>query len=269
MFRPLTLLLLAGIVLGGCGGSGGGATSSGGGSGGGGRPTCSVNYATPNYVTEADPSTGAANRLLYWGSFPLRVAFRNDKFYPDGSGGTVSTALLAYEAFERWQSASGGNAAINRVSSTGEAEVAVRFTDLPGRPGPGSTLATTSISFVPSTGRIVSATIEIGTWPGMNVAELFLGLKATAAHEFGHALFLNGHSTNSADLMFPSIDAERDKAISTRDINSLFTSYCGTFGRAPQQRGREVEGPIKTIKIDCSLTLSASKSHKHGPDCDH
>lgn len=270
MARLHSLLLAAGIALVGCGGTGAGTSSGGSGGGGGGRPTCGVNYATPNYVLDNDPGSGRQNRLLYWERFPLRVAFRNDKFYPDGSGGSISVALLAEEAFGRWQTASSGGVQISRVGSTSEAEVSVTFSTLPSRPGPGGTLATTSLSYVESSGRIVSASIDIATWPGMTVAELFLGLKATSAHEFGHALFLLGHSENSGDLMFPSIDQERDKAISQQDINTLFTSYCGAFNRSPMERSREAEGPIKTIKINCRTEHDhGSHGHKHGSDCDH
>jgi hypothetical protein len=267
MARIHGLLLAAGIILVGCGGAGGGTSSS---SSGGGR-TCGPNYLTPNYVLDNDPNNGQLNRLLFWERFPLRVAFRNDKTYPDGSGGMISVALLAEEAFGRWQTASSGGVQISRVGSTSEAEVSVTFSTLPSRPGAGGTLGTTSLSFIESSGRIVSASIEIATWPGMTVAELFLGLKATAAHEFGHALFLLGHSENAGDLMFPSVNLERDKMISTQDINSLFTSYCGSFGRSPVDRSRKPEGPIKTITIACKASAKGKPeaSHKHSEHCDH
>lgn len=266
MARLHLLLVIAGIMLVGCGGSGGGTTSSG----GGGR-ACGPDYLIPNYVLNDDPNNGQRNRLLFWERFPVRVAFRNDKFYPDGSGGSISVALLAEEAFGRWQTASSGGVQISRVGSTSDAEISVSFSTLASRPVGGGTLATTSISFIESSGRIVSATIDIATWPGMSVAELFLGLKATASHEFGHALFLLGHSAGSDDLMFPSIALERDKAISQSDINSLFTSYCGSFGRAPLDRSREAEGPIKTITIACKAEDEEKPlvSHKHTGDCKH
>ncbi len=267
MARLHTFLIIAGLAIAGCGGAGGGTSSGGGAS----RPVCGVNYASPNYVQDYDPGSGRLNRLLYWEKFPVRVAFRNDKTYPDGSGGSISLALLAEEAFGRWQTASSGGVQISRVGSASEAEISVTFTTRSSRPGDGETLATTALSYVESSGRIVSASIEIATWPGMSVAELFLGLKATSAHEFGHALFLYGHSTNSGDLMFPTINQDKDKAISQQDINSLLTSYCGSFGRAPLDRSRETDETIKTIKIACRAEGSGSMeaNHKHGSTCSH
>lgn len=58
---------------------------------------------------------------------------------------------------------------------------------------------------------------------------------STAAHEFGHALGIQGHSDDPDDLMYPSetrfysADGERlpapDRPVTARDLNTLRACY--------------------------------------------
>lgn len=52
-----------------------------------------------------------------------------------------------------------------------------------------------------------------------------------AAHEFGHALGINGHSDNPEDLMYTAdtTNANVPRTLSVRDINTLKTGYCSLF----------------------------------------
>jgi hypothetical protein len=71
-------------------------------------------------------------------------------------------------------------------------------------------------------GRLFRADMTVG------VAEDLDGdIECTAAHEFGHALGIDGHSDERGDLMFPVHVMGRGFRISERDVNTLATSYPG------------------------------------------
>jgi predicted Zn-dependent protease len=247
LFVPLAALLLA-AALTGCAGGGGGGSSSG---ASGERPVCSTSFASPNFVLNRDPSSGDLNRLLYWAKFPLRVAFRNDRTYPDGFGGTISVAAVATDAFGRWKSDTGGAVDFTIVGSADPAEIEVNVAELASRPSAGGTLGQTAIHFLEPSGRITKAVVTLNVWPGITRNEVSLGLRATSAHEFGHALFLLGHSENNADLMFPEINPIADKFLSVADLNSLRTSYCDVFSRSASSEGRAPTGRIRVETIQC------------------
>ena len=58
-------------------------------------------------------------------------------------------------------------------------------------------------------------------------------LTPAAAHEFGHALGIDGHSENSADIMAYSAAVYNLTGLSTRDINTIKTDYaCASAARS-------------------------------------
>lgn len=242
----LTCSVIAALALAGCAGGGGGSSSST-----SARPVCGTSFASPNYVLDHDPSSGDQNRLLYWAKFPLRISFRSDRTYPDGFGGTISVAAVATDAFDRWRADTGGGVAYSFVGASDPADVEVNVVELASRPVAGGTLGQTAIHFEEPSGRIVRAVITLNVWPGITRTEVSQGLRATSAHEFGHALFLLGHSENSADLMFPEINPTLDKFLSTADINSIRTSYCDVFSRSATDAGRAPSGSLRVEVIQC------------------
>lgn len=251
MHKALPLLSTAVLLAAsGCAGGGGGSSSGGSSSV---RPVCSTSLFSPNYILNRDPATGSLNRTLYWTKFPLRVAFRSNRTFPDGFGGTISVAAVAADAFGRWKHDSGGRVDFTVVGTADPAEIKVNVVEVPSRPGAGGTLGQTEMRFVEPTGSLTEATITLYVWPGITRAELSQGLRATAAHEFGHSLFLLGHSESSADLMFPSINPTEDKFLSSADLNSIRTGYCDTFSRL-REESRLPLGPIKTVVIRCGCS---------------
>ena len=246
-FLPIAFLGLLLLAL-GCAGGGGGSSSGGSSSG---RPVCSTSLFSPNYILNRDPATGSLNRTLYWSNFPLRVAFRSNRTFPDGFGGTISVAAVAADAFGRWRHDTGGRVDFSIVGAADPAEITVQVVEVPGRPGAGGTLGQTQMRFVEPSGRLTEAEITLYVWPGITRAELTQGLRATSAHEFGHALFLLGHSENPADLMHTTINPTEDKFLTSADLNSLRTGYCDTFSRL-REESRAPLGPIRTVVIRCS-----------------
>jgi predicted Zn-dependent protease len=65
-------------------------------------------------------------------------------------------------------------------------------------------------------------------------------LRSVAAHEFGHALGIQGHSDDAADLMFPAAPRYYSalnqhlpspvRPVTTRDLNTIKLCYPRLFG---------------------------------------
>ncbi len=216
-------------------------------------PTCSASFATPNYAASNDPGTGRANLLLRWPSFPLRYFVGATQTRTFGTT-TLSTRTIMRDALQRWTAASGNQATFTEVSSEGDADIIMRAEQISAAPGPSDTLGTTLIEYFTSNSQITRATVRIFTWPGMTQAQFSQGLLGTSTHEFGHALFLLGHSPAPGDLMFPSSDPNVDDTIKTRDTNTFLTSYCGDFGRSRRPMAAPLPGEKPaSISIECPV----------------
>lgn len=241
------------FVLISCGGGGGGGSSSSGATGGSTGATsstsgngplgCSLDEYTPNYDNETDPSTSTHNSIYWWNHFPLKVYFNSDPTIQGQSG-----VAVAMSGFNAWSATAGTTVAV-QVNSASDADIVVTFENHANAPGSGGTLGQTSWSYVPSTHRTTSATMDLVTWDTMTLAQMADGLRHTAQHEFGHVLFLGGHSTASADTMYPWSSIDTYSALTTRDNNSLNTAYCGSFSN--RSISRAYEGPLAHATISC------------------
>lgn len=240
-----------------CGGGGGGGSSSTGVTGastgqtasttgtttGNGPLGCALDLFSPNYCEETDPGSDEPNTIHWWDHFPLKVYFTSD---PTIQGQQLSTVCLA--GFNAWASVAGENVAV-QVGTEGEADVVITFQNLASIPGGGQWIGQASWSYNPITREVGSADITLRTWDGMTLAEVADGLRRTAQHEYGHVLFMGGHSEAGADTMFPSGPVDVYTALTTRDQNSLNTAYCGSFAdRAP---GRAPKGLFVRQTVDC------------------
>ncbi|MFM9872784.1 MAG: matrixin family metalloprotease [Fimbriimonadaceae bacterium] len=240
------IALSATLIIGAIGCGGGGSSSSGN------TPlSCGPNYLTPNYVEATDPGNSQANLILTWPGFPLNVYFASNQT-ATFSGNTYDTTDTFTEALTRWKTASSGSMTFTEINTATGADITVNVNQLSAAPGGGGTLGYTQVTYYPSTKQIVSANVTMNTWPGMTQAQFVDGLKSTAAHEFGHALFLQGHSDQNADNMYYQGSSALDKPLTQRDTNSFLTAYCGNFATRgigkPAAQGFPGEQPVtKTI----------------------
>lgn len=194
---------------------------------GGGAPgvitECGLEVYTPNYATEV-------SHLFVWPGFPVRVHFLRDAQF------TPARRAAALSGFDRWLAALGARFDYVETDDPANAEITVRFVDTTAN---GLTRMTTSGL------TMLRARIEVGT------QELDdLSISCIAAHEFGHALGIEGHSSTRGDLMYPVYTIGRPCGVTERDSNTLRTGYCDLLSRgAAPSRALPPEAPVRTFII--------------------
>lgn len=183
-------------------------------------------FASPQLVVAAPPRpecgppasrapTGlqygqALRRRIAWPSFPVRVGFVRDAAY------SVRREAAARRGLERWREASGGALTFEVAENVDEADVRVRF-DTTSNDGQTSTHYRGS--------RITGAEVRVGVerdWSS--------DIACIAAHEFGHALGIDGHSDDPRDLMYPTHTMGRRWSVTERDWNTLAAHYPAQLG---------------------------------------
>ena len=202
-----TAALAGAGLLAGCGG-GGGSSSSGGGD------LSDLTRFTPNY----------ANLITrdHWPTLPVKVFFANDVTITPQGGVLTHVNNVIIAGFNRWPAATGGVINYTIVPTAAEANITVNVALIP-RPAGNTETGSTNVE---APGHILkSATTEIFLWADITNAELNLGQRTTAAHEFGHMLGIAGHSDDPNDLMYPVHGAVDDIPLSIRDINTIKTLY--------------------------------------------
>lgn len=167
-------------------------------------PVASVGESRLGSGADANYASRIRNRIA-WESFPVEVCFVRDANYSEAK---QKRALLG---LARWVSASGGVIRYHVSAKPAEAQIAVRF-------DPSNNDGYTTTSF--TDGQITSASVRIGVKRGAG-----RDMEAIAAHEFGHALGLDGHSDVKSDLMFPVHHMGTPYRITARDLNTLATLY--------------------------------------------
>ena len=233
-------VILSGIVS-GCGSGGGAAAVSGIAS----NTASTDTKANPETVVPAQPPTGCTSAtyspnyakilsLYRWSSQPVRVRFLNSGVITKNDGTQADLQTVALQGFAEWASATNNGFSVQVTTDPAQATVTVHFGALPGVPQASDVLGLESTT-LNSDNTIRSADILLNTWPSMSAANVD-SFRETAAHEFGHALGINGHSDNSLDIMYAAHSVLTEKALTERDINTLRTDYCNGFSRSASNR---------------------------------
>ena len=178
---------------------------------------------TPNYVRAPD-----MNGLFQWRGFPLRV------FFDTGEAYTPQRERATRAGFDQWARGTNGVIGYRVVNDPRQADVTVRFIPdeyVPGEPG---TVGRTEVSILNKRwlvrARMVLAVGRIA----------FEDLPGLAAHEWGHALGIQGHSDDKGDLMYAStlryvrpdgtyVPGQRAQTVTERDLNTIRTAYRTLF----------------------------------------
>ncbi len=136
------------------------------------------------------PDAAPPMRVLHWAHFPVRISLEAHGL---GQREEVPTALAG---FEEWKAASHGKICFVQVSDPNKADITVQF--VPGRYLSAATRAVGETTIYSSGGVLQKASMRLAE--GVMLPE---ELQATAAHEFGHALGISGHSSDPDDVMYP------------------------------------------------------------------
>ena len=151
-------------------------------------------------------------RHTVWTSFPIRVYFAHDACF------TEQRQAWAKEGFKLWSAETDGQISFVQTASAAEANVKVTF-----RPDSDDGLTVTGFRG----GRLRHAEVTIGVAHGGEG-----DLVAIAAHEFGHALGIDGHSDERGDLMYPFHTMGDRARITARDMQTLLWLYPGLEQRS-------------------------------------
>jgi predicted Zn-dependent protease len=230
--------LFAALTAAGCGGLG--LADLGGGIGGGGIGAgCTAQTYTPNYVHVL-----SRDELMHWRRFPVRVFFEVDQHW------TIQRQQNAIAGFNRWLEGAvltDGQPAVEYqiVDSRAQAQVTVRF--VPQAQLGGNTVGTTNVTYR-SDYSLIRADIRLSTTGISGGPYSASAQRSTAAHEFGHALGIMGHSPFQTDVMYFASSREQ---VTANDVNTLFTAYCGQFLRSRAQTVADDDVPAGTVSISC------------------
>ena len=160
--------------------------------------------------------------LLHWAHFPIHV------YFTPGPAATVAAQKAARDGFTEWVRATGSVVRYEVVTDPARADLSVTILPDPFLPNQSGVMGTTSVVYSDDVLKKVMMQIASG---GATSEEM----QTCAAHEFGHALGINGHSDNQDDLMYPSeirliaLDGTPvempPRPVSARDLNTLKIGY--------------------------------------------
>ena len=153
---------------------------------------------------------------------PVRVSFVDD------GAATPEREQSVLAGFNTWVQATGGAVHYRLLNDTEKADIVVSFDLEPFVPGHPGAVGHTDLRH--SGPEMARADMTLAT-AGVSPDELRL----TAAHEFGHALGINGHSDSPDDMMAPNTTRlvrpdgtplpVPPRTVTPRDLNTLWLCY--------------------------------------------
>lgn len=170
-----------------------------------GAPAVRRTVASGDAANYADHLSGHLHR---WTHFPLTVAFVRDANF------SASLEQSAIAGLNDWVSATESRVTYRLVNDPASADITVQFT-------PERDYGVTDTAF--HNDILSHASVSVGIAPTDGIRPSADDVKALSAHEFGHALGIDGHSTDPGDLMYPSVDGSTK--VSPRDENTLAVDY--------------------------------------------
>jgi len=173
-----------------------------------------------------EPSYSRSVELARWRAMPVRVYIVGEPVFQ----GTNLRREIE-DGFDDWTQATGGRIRCIKAPSRREADIVVRVQVLD-EPDPGRAGVTTTGY---SGSRVTAATVTLNVWDGIDYYGLAAQVRTVAAHEFGHALGIDGHSPDSEDVMYAT--PTPGASLTDQDVNTIRTAYCGLF----DEDGQDVE----------------------------
>ncbi len=167
------------------------------------------------------------NGVFRWSqsSLPIKVFVFDGKSVP---GFRPEFKDILASAFEEWITASGGRVSYVLVDQPSEADIVCDWTADPSEVKGDGTQGERGIAQIFAKNNIINrASIRILTSPVLSATTLSDDdLKKACLHEVGHALGLQGHSTNNHDIMFYTVDTPTVwPVLSRRDKNTILRLY--------------------------------------------
>ncbi|MBC7999222.1 MAG: matrixin family metalloprotease [Leptolyngbya sp.] len=135
---------------------------------------------------------------------------------------------LAMEALNEWSDASNGKLQFQLVSNPNHADITLAWSDtVSGNQEvfeAGNTITTTSYNGRTGDVSISHAHINLLTQVGGNSFS-DIEIKKVALHEIGHAIGIQGHSPNPADIMYAVTSRAQQPQLSPQDISAINQIY--------------------------------------------
>jgi predicted Zn-dependent protease len=180
--------------------------------------------ATAGYLNELIAQEGRHR----WGEshLPLKVFIASGQNVP---GYRENFDSIMGSALDEWATTSNERINWQRVNSPEQANIAITWTaartERPEGTEAGLTKTTTRMNPVTREGVIAKVNMHIVTQlPGRTFSDA--EIRKTCLHEVGHALGLQGHSSNPGDIMYYAISPRQKATLTNRDratINQLYS----------------------------------------------
>ena len=165
-------------------------------------------------------------RLHHWDHMPVRIYFA-----PDASS-TKERRHQALTGISEWSVASEGVLWYTVVTKASEADVTIRFVE-------GKTVSAADPNRVGETETETRGDLLEKARIRLAVADTTPEqIAEDAAHEYGHALGIAGHSDDPRDLMYPStpryylngvLQSRPERMVTLRDLNTIRRAYQDLF----------------------------------------